>query len=76
MDINKSRNIENVHELVAIEFPGKVENVHKVADTFGGIEELSKNFAEGEKLQLRFGNTFTAKPLISSDVSLQLNNFK
>jgi hypothetical protein len=69
MDIAKPENLLNTSDLVAIEYPAKVESIEKVNETFGGIEELSKNIGDGQKLQLRLGNIFVTKPIISSEVN-------
>lgn len=68
--INKSdKNNSNIKELIAIEYPARVENIDKVIDTLGGKEDLSKSFSEHERLQLQFRNNFCAKPVLSSEVS-------
>ena len=56
-----------IKELIAIEYPGKVENPDKMVETLGGAEDLSKGIQERQKLQLKFRNNFFAKPVLSSE---------
>lgn len=64
MDIINRANTKN---LIAIEYPGRVNNPEKMMETLGGIEELSKAFQEKQKLQLKFRNNFYAKPVLSTE---------
>lgn len=64
MNIEKSKDIK---KFIAIEYPGKVEDIAKCVETLGGIEDLSKGFQEKHKLQLKFRNNFYAKPVLSSE---------
>lgn len=54
-------------ELIAIEYPGKVVNPDRMIETLGGIEELSKGFCEKQKLQLKLRPNFYAKPILSTE---------
>lgn len=68
MDIKRS---EEISELVGVEYPGKVENVDKMIETLGGIQELSKGFEEKQKLQLKFNpKNLYCKSALSQQVSL------
>lgn len=67
IDKNKN-NSDSIRELIAIEYPARVENIQKVIETLGGKEDLSKSFSEHEKLQLHFRNNFCSKPVLSSEV--------
>lgn len=58
---------QNLPEFIAIEYPGRVENVNKMVESLGGAEELSKGFQERQRLQLKFRNNFYAKPVLSSE---------
>lgn len=58
---------ENVREFIAIEYPGRVENVENMMNSLGGKEQLSKGFQERERLQLKFRTNFYAKPVLSSE---------
>lgn len=44
----------HLRELVGIEYPAFVKNVDKMMETLGGIEELSKEFTENQRVQLKF----------------------
>lgn len=66
MNIEKSKEMK---KFIAIEYPGKVENIAKCVETLGGIEELSKGFQEKQKLQLKFRDNFYAKPVLSSEAN-------
>lgn len=58
---------ENLKKLIVIEYPAKVENVDKMVESLGGVEDLSKGFEQKQKLQLRFRQNFFAKPVVSSE---------
>lgn len=60
-------NRKNAKDLIAIEYPGRVQHPDKMVETLGGIEELSKGLQEKQKLQLKFRNNFYAKPVLSSE---------
>ena len=62
-------NRQNPRNLIAIEYPGRVQNPDKMVETLGGREELSKGFQERQKLQLKFRSNFYAKPALSSEPS-------
>ena len=67
MEIKKG---DKIPSLVGIEYPGRVENVDKMIETLGGIEDLSKAFAENEKLQLKFHpSSYYNKAIISNEPS-------
>lgn len=57
----------DLKELIAIEYPGKVVNLDRMIETMGGIEELSKGFCEKQKLQLKLRPNFYAKPILSTE---------
>lgn len=62
------RNI-NHRKLIGIEYPGRVENVDKMINTLGGIEELSRDFQEKQKIQLKFRpNNLFSKPTFGDNV--------
>lgn len=61
------KKVENLKRLIAIEYPGKVENTEKMVESLGGLEDLSKGFQEKQKLQLKFRQNFFAKPVLSSE---------
>ncbi len=65
MNIEKSNNIPN---LIAIEYPGRVENIDKAIETLGGKDEMSKAFSEKQKLQLKlYPKNLFCKPAISTE---------
>lgn len=64
MDLKKDKAGRN---FIAIEYPGRVENIDQMVETLGGQEELSKGFQEKQKLQLKFRDNFYAKPVLSSE---------
>lgn len=65
MEIKKG---DKIPSLIVIEYPGRVENVDKMIETLGGPQDLSKAFAEKEKLQLKFHPTsYYNKAIISNE---------
>lgn len=68
MEIKKS---EIVPSLIAVEYPGRVENEDKLIETLGGKQDLSRAFTENQKLQLKFHpKSFYNKATISNEPSI------
>lgn len=64
MDVKRS---EEIRKLIAVEYPGQVNNADKAIESLGGREELSKGFQERQKLQLKFRQNFFAKGVLSTE---------
>jgi general transcription factor 3C polypeptide 5 (transcription factor C subunit 1) len=60
--------VEKARILYAVEYPGRVQNVDKMMETLGGMQDLSKAFKEKQKLQLKFHpRNFYNKSIISTE---------